>query len=262
MPNFPLEWRTNLRTNLVLWPDVAPNIAALAAQDGALYDETQLLSHFPQPSSDGRAVRNTFEVLALSGLLVRDGSPARLRLTEFGRAAFTFLGVIGQQRYLNAQNRHLLADLFIRALSTVVEYRAIWSLMRRTGDILSNEELNRAMTQIAYLDDVPSVAERVVEARRLGDVTHIGERLYEPEKYADPVGRADQRKAITPLFQIAGGGKLFITLDDDRRIEDWAVPMIDRRLAESASMLHASTDTATTLLISEYAAPPFDMWRS
>lgn len=261
MPNFPVEWRTNLRTNLVLWPDVAPNIAALAAQDGAAYDETQLLAAFPQAGTDGRAVRNTFEVLAVAGLAVRDGAPAVFRLTSFGRTVFSFLGVTGATRFLNAQNRHLLAELFIRALSSVVEYRAIWSLMRRTGDILSNEELNRAMAQIKYLDDVPLAADRVMDARRRNDVTLIGDRIYEPEKYVDPVGRADQRKAMTPLFQLAGGGKLFITLDDDRRIEDWAVPMIDRRLAEPGPMLHASTDADVSSLVSEYAAAPFDVWR-
>ena len=73
------------------------------------------------------------------------------------------------------------------------------------------------MGQIGYLDDVPVVAQKIVEARQRGDVTVIGERLYEPQKYADPATRPDQRKARTPLFQLAGGGKLFITLDDESK---------------------------------------------
>ena len=262
MPNYPLAWRTNLRANLVLWPDLAANIAALASRDGDIYDEAQLLAAFPTNLTNTRAVRNTFEVLALAGLAVKDGNPGRFELTSFGRCVFTFLGVGGGPRFINTQNRHLLAELFIRALSTVVEYRAIWGLMRRTGDLLSNEELNRAMGQIDYLDDVPVVAQKIVEARERGDVTFIGERLYEPEEYTDPTTRPNQRKAMTPLFQLAGGGKLFITLDDDRRLEDWAIPFIDRRLAEPCPMLHASTDVAVARLMAEYATPPFDVWRN
>jgi len=56
---------------------------------------------------------------------------------------------------------------------------------------------------------------------------------------------------------------VFITMDDEeeyRRIEDWAVPLIDRRLEEPAPQIHASTDQEVAQLISEYSAAPGKIW--
>ena len=179
MASTPLRWRTNLRANLVLWPDVGPNIDALVGADGHPYNEEELIKLFPASSketakvpTDARAVRNTFEALALAGLAFKDSSnPPKLQLTDLGAALFTFLGAGGHKRFANEGNRSLISDLLIRGLSIIVEYRAIWMLMRQTNDLLSNEELNRAMARIKYLEDVPDVARLVNEARRLKDVT-------------------------------------------------------------------------------------------
>src|ERR1041385_4845447 len=159
MALIPLAWRTNLRTNLVLWPEVAPNIASLASRDGSTYNETDLLKHFPSEGgkkapTDARAVRNTAEVLALAGLsYVEAGEPPHFRLTDLGRATFSVLGVIGGKKPGKAENRRVLAASLIRALSSVAEYRAIWQLMRLTGDRLTNEELNRAIARMRYVED-------------------------------------------------------------------------------------------------------------
>lgn len=260
MTSIPLRWRTNLRVNLVLWPEVAPNIAALVNANGEVYDEQLLLSRFPsEPGrkipSDPRAVRNTFEALALAGLALRSSStPSVFRLTALGQTAFSFLGVTGGRRFATDRNRHLLADVMIRALSVVIEYRAIWMLMRATAGMLSNEELNRAMKQLRFLDDVERVAELVASARAADDPTSIGPRLYDDGEYENEGTRGDQRKALNPLFLLAGGGGTFLTMEDEfRRIEDWAVPLIDRRLAEVSVQLHADTDAAIAARLSEYA---------
>src|SRR5882762_8142202 len=101
MASTPLRWRTNLRANLVLWPDVAANIAALVAADGQPYSEDEFIKSFPAASkdttkapTDARAVRNTFEALALAGLAFKDSSdPPLFRLTDLGASLFSFLGV-------------------------------------------------------------------------------------------------------------------------------------------------------------------------
>lgn len=266
-----VSWRTNLRTNLVLWPDVSGNIAALAQCEGEVYDESALLSRFPagegeKSPTDARAVRNTFEVMALAGLAYRtEDDPPRLRLTELGRSLFSFLGVVGGTRFANEANRAIVADALIRAGSVVIEQRAIWMLMRRTEGLLTNEELNRAMARVHSLADVTEAAKVVREARRKSDPTIIGARLYENESYADSAKREDQRKALNPLFLLAGGGRMFISLepsDPYRRLEEWAVPLIDRRLQEPVPLIHASTDADIVRLISDQACLPIDIRRN
>jgi hypothetical protein len=267
MRNFPLTWRTNLRANLVLWPTVAPNIAALAKQDGRIYDEAAFLASFPRSDgekapTDARAVRNTIEVLALAGLAFRDQSnPPHFRLTALGRSLFSFLGVTSGTRFATEANRALLADLLIRALAVVAEYRAIWMLMSGTAGVLSNEELNRAIGRIRFLDDIDSTVKSILEARSDGDVARIGPRLYNDADYANEATRLDQRKAMNPLFLLAGGGGIFITLGDElRRLEDWAMPLIDRRLRDTTPLIHASPDPQEVELISGSGAAPFDFW--
>jgi hypothetical protein len=271
MASTPLEWRTNLRANLVLWPDVSPNITALVAFDSQPYNEDEFIKSFPAASkdttkapTDTRAVRNTFEALALSGLAFKDSAdPPKFRLTDLGASLFSFLGIGSEKRFANENNRPVISDVLIRGLSIIVEYKAIWTLMRHTDDLLSNEELNRAMAQMRYLEDVPRVAKKVLDARLAADPAKIGPRIYEDEKYVESEKRQDQRKAINPLFLLSGGGKLFITMDDAeeyRRIEDWAVPLIDRRLDEPVPQVHASTDREIAHLISEYSAVQGKKW--
>ena len=255
----------------MLWPDVAPNIIALVAVDARPYNEDEFIKSFPAASkdttkapTDTRAVRNTFEALALAGLAFKDSAdPPLFRLTDLGSSLFSFLGVGRPKKFANENNRPVVSDILIRGLSIIVEYKAIWMLMRRTNDLLSNEELNRAMARIHYLEDVPQVAKMVLDARLAGDPTKIGPRIYEDDKYLDAGKRQDQRKAMNPLFLLSGGGNFFITMDEEeeyRRIEDWAVPLIDRRFEEPAPQIHASTDREVAQLISEYSAAPGKKW--
>lgn len=269
MASIPLKWDSNLRANLVLWPKIAPNIAALANADGQPYVEEDLLKSFPSESSkapkDARAVRNTFEAMALAGLAYKDssGMPV-LRLSDLGTAVFTFFGVVGGKSFANDRNRRVLADVMIAGLSIVVEYRAIWMLLRRTNGLLSNEELNRAMRRIQYLEDVDRAARLVLESREKGDPATIGPRLYREEEFADEAKRSDQRKAMNPQFLLAGAGRLFIAMEDGtdlRRLEDWAVPIIDRRMDDPSTLVHASTDEETVRLISEHACVMARDWR-
>ena len=98
-------------------------IAALAGCDGAPYDEDALLKCFPPSSgektpTDARSVRNTVEVMALSGLAYKDEQ--HFHLTAMGRGIFGFFGTLGGQRFVNDGNRALAAEVVIRALSIVV----------------------------------------------------------------------------------------------------------------------------------------------
>jgi hypothetical protein len=252
LSSIPLNWRTNLRANLDLWPDVSQNITTLCRFDGQVYDETAIL-----PDND-RAVRQTAEILALSGLAYKEGAPPIFHLTNLGRCLFSFLGVIGATKFANDANRYLLAEALIRALSVVLEYRAVWELMLRTANILTNEELNRAMGRLTYLADIPATAQAILKARDAGTVTAIGPRLYEDSKFGGP-NENDQRKAINPIFLLAGGGRIFLQLDqssENRRLDDWAVPLIKRQLEEPASLMHADTNAETVQFISKRAALP------
>jgi len=272
MASIPLKWDSNLRANLALWPKVLPNIVALAKCDGEPYVEEELMKTFPTTASDGskspkdsRAVRNTFEALALAGLAYKDSTSVPvLRLSDLGVAVFTFLGVLGNRSFANERNRRVLADAIIAGLSIVVEYRAVWMLLRRTNGLLANEELNRAMGRIQYLEDVEEAGQAVLAARSKNDVTLIGPRLYNDGEYSDESKRADQRKAMNPQFLLAGGGRLFISMEDGtdyRRLEDWAVPLIDRRLDDPSTLIHASTDEESVRLMSENACVTSRDWR-
>jgi hypothetical protein len=273
MASIPLKWDTNLRANLVLWPKVVANIGALAQADGQPYVEEDLLKQFTslapaatKAPTDSRAVRNTFEALALAGLAYKDASgPPTFRLSDLGASVFTFLGVIGDKTFANGRNRRVLADAMIAGLSIVVEYRAIWMLFRKTNGLLSNEELNRAMGRIQYLEDIPLVADRVLEARQKKDPALIGSRFYKDDEFADESKRSDQRKAMNPQFLLAGAGRLLIAMEDDsefRRLEDWAIPVIDRRLDDPSMLIHAGTDEETVRLVSEHACVAAKEWRT
>lgn len=255
MSSIPLAWRTNLRANLDLWPTTSENITTVCGFNGQLYDETAILAE------NARAVRQTVEILALAGLGYKEGDPAHFRLTNLGQCLFSFLGIVGGTRFANDQNRYLLAEVFVRSLSVVLEYRAIWDLMLKTGNVLTNEELNRAMNRIKYLADVNDTAEAILQARTDGNPGIIGPRLYEDAKFGT-ADQTDQRKAINPIFLLAGGGRIFLQLDhttENRRVEDWAVPLIERQLNQTTSLIHADTDPKTVNFISDQAALP-DFW--
>lgn len=255
-----LQWDTNLRTNLRLWPVPLPNVVALASRDGAPYNEEDLLTSFPfhpdrKAPTDTRAVRNTFEVLAYAGMAYRSGeTPERFRLTSLGLAALSFVGAVGGDTFAREANRRLLARFLIRGLSLVVENRAIWGLMLGAGGVLSNEELNRCMARVRHLEDVPAAAEAVLAARRDSDPTSIGPRLYKDGHFGGP-RENDQRKAMNPLFLLAGGGGWFIEVDRDpqRQLLAWARSEVARSLARSPKLVHASTSREVVIRISDYS---------
>lgn len=257
-----MQWRHNLRANLALWPQVSLNISTACQFHLKEFDEKAFLAAIPSRSSektadDERSARNTVEVMALAGLSYVDEAKV-FHLTNLGQCLFTFLGTIGGKRYANERNRALLSEALIRGLSTVIEYRAIWTLMRAVGNKLSNEELNRSMACIRYLEDIPACAEAVSQSRAKNDPSIIGPRLYENEKYGT-AKHTDQRKAMNPLFLLSGGGKIFLDLNSDdgfRRLEDWAIPMIDQQLSEPAGLIHASTEPSAASAISDNAALP------
>ncbi len=260
------EWDINLRTNLRLWEEPLPNIAALVQADGSVYDEDELLKGFPKKDgkapADTRAVRNTFEVMAHAGLMHRAGEPQRLVLTSLGRSVFTFLGTIGGTRFATEGNRAILSAPVIRALSTIIEIRAIWALMRGADNSLSNEELNRAMGRIADLSQVAEVALSIRRAREEGKPDLIGGRIYKPDEFGTDK-ESDQRKAINPHFLLAGGGGLFITLGagEMRTIEPWAVGLIDDALEVTPPLMHASTDSSAVESISSWSCVQESVWQ-
>ena len=255
-----LIWRTNLRANLVLWPDVAVNIATLATCDGEIYDETALLQKIPtsgnsKDATDTRAIRNTFEVMALSGLAYREGTSPTLRLTDHGSSLFSFLLPHQSGKYAVEGNRRLAAEYVIRALSVVLEYRAIWALWRQCDNVLTNEELNRALARLNTIGSVQETARDIKKSRVTNDPKIIGPRIYEDNKFA--ATPEDQRKAINPLFLLAGGGRIFIRMEDSRRIlEDWACGMIDQALSQDLPDAVGNTDPNVALLMSDYACSP------
>jgi hypothetical protein len=133
--------------------------------------------------------------------------------------------------------------------------------MLSAGNLLTNEELNRAMKRLNYLADIPATAKAIIEARETGDPSIIGPRLYEDAKFGG-ANQNDQRKAINPIFLLAGGGRIFLQLDhttESRRFEDWAVPLIRRQLDEPMSLMHAPTTPAAVQFMSDRAALP-EFW--
>jgi len=262
MATHQLEWRTNFRANLYLWPEIAPNIRAVAECTGQKYDERAILAQFPtgkhakQPKTT-RSVRNAVESLSLVGLCYRTGAPQdKLMLTKLGEVLFKFLGVGTSKPLINDKNRQLAAERSIAGLAVILEYRTIWKLMRLTGNRLTNDELNRAMRLMKTTANVEEAADRILEAREKGDLSLIGPYLYTGRN------KADQRKMINPWFLRAGGGRLFIWLPTPgsgskskfRHIEDWAVPMLDAWTKNSGlPSLHASTDASCAQAISEHS---------
>jgi hypothetical protein len=216
----------------------------------------------PEPSKEKRRkVRSALEVMTLSGLACRDGNPERLILTDLGWTTFTFLGPVREGR-ANANNIQLLGAPLVRGLGRVAEYRAILQLMRWTDNTLTNEELNRALNRISSMGDVAAAAEAVMNARARGDPRLIGDRIHDDHKYGDPRRENDHRNAMNPYFNLAGAGGIIISLEEsERRIQAWAVPMIDEALSVRSPVLSMTADSIATE-ISRMAYPPADLWRA
>ncbi|MGV3723969.1 MAG: hypothetical protein ACO1SX_24000, partial [Actinomycetota bacterium] len=65
-----------------------------------------------------------------------------------------------------------------------------------------------------------------------------------------------------PRFLLAGGGGMFITVsknEDERRLAEWAVPIIDTCLAEVVELEHAATRRELAVRMSRHAGPPVDI---
>lgn len=239
------DWGLNVRANLTLWPTPVPHIVSLFSCVGSQWDEAAFAGIL---GADERAVRQTFEVLARTGLAYRDPNTDVLTLTRMGDQVGRFLGFSGPTTFANVANLRLIARGVCRALGQVVEYQAIWRVMRACDDRLTNEELNRVIARLNTSADIGPAAAAVLSSRATADPTLIGPRLYEDAAYAtDPAG---QRRAITPLFQrVAAGGLLIDMSGDDRRIRGFAIGFIDSELARGRYTLHAATDPATVLAI-------------
>jgi len=264
MDDYETTWDINLRANLRLWPAPAWNIARLAACFGETYDESAFLEAMKREDAtkapgDTRSVRNTYEALAQGGLVYRSGgTDDALRPTSLGMSVLSFVIGTPSHSFANEANRHLLAPALVRALSLVVENRVVWGLMRCCDNILTNEELNRAMARVARLSDVGSAAEAISQARAAGDVSMVGARIYKPEQFGTDQ-ESDQRKAINPHVLLAGGGGWFIELEDTRRrLLPWAVELVDNALEQDVPLIHASTAKADVLRMSSFGAAPVD----
>jgi hypothetical protein len=250
-----VDWDLNFRGNLRLWPDPTPALSALANLDGREYDERAFLDTFPvaageKTPTDPRRVREPVETLQYAGLAYRTASPRVFHLTDLGRYVLTFLGATGGVCYANESNLPLVAIPWIRGLSHVAEYRAIWRLMRLADNRLSNRELNYAMKHIQKESDVQGVAEQVLAARD-GELHALGPLMYPNE--------AEERKAINPQFLLAGGGGIFITVDgrdEYRRLIDSVIPWIDTGIECQENTIPRSTDMAYALAVSRAAAIP------
>ncbi len=259
-----LQWRTNLRGNLLLWPDLSPNVATLLKQDGKQYDEAVFLGEIPigdgeKVPTDTRAVRNTAEVLALSGLAFRDSRDV-YRLTNLGATAVQFLraGENGQ-RPASERNIHLLGECFLNGLICVAEYRAILLLMLKCEGRLSNEELNRALARLKNLTDVEVTADAIIASRRSGDPTSIGPRIYDDASYENGDSRSEQRRAMNPIFLLTGAGGLIINVTQDksgfRTLSPWASELILNSIESAATF--SSHNPLITRLIAHHSRAPF-----
>ena len=241
------DWGLPIRANLRLWPTPTDNMLRVLSFIGQPWDE-EAIGAAIGGADPRRAVRQTFEVLARTGIALRNPSDGRFVLTKLGDSALRFIGVRGGKAFVNANNLHLLGAMFVPALSRVIEYQAIWSVMRRCGDRLTNEELNRVMARVRQPEDIEPCAEAVRESRLQEDLALIGPRIYEDNKFLS--APEDQRRAITPLFQrISAGGIILDLSGDERIIRPKLVPAIDAALRVQPS-LHASTKATDVLAMS------------
>lgn len=262
-PRNEVVWDINLRANLRLWPEPLANIQSLAGAIGSPWDEIRIAQeyfHAREGRDRRRAVRQTYEAMAYEGLVYRT-SRGTLDATRLGAFVLTFLGLQGGRKYITETNRSVVSGPMIYGLSIITEVRVIWSLMRSLDNRLTNEELNRAMARIDTTNEVTSVAAAIRNSRQLQDVRVIGPRLYDDLGYGS-TSENDQRKAMNPHFLLAGGGGLFIDLDDrDRRLQPSTLDQIDGALRGNPMQVHAGTDSRTIHAISRASmAPTIRMW--
>jgi len=249
---------------MVLWPAPTKNVSTLLKIDGLKYDEEDFLSKIPasgtkKAADTTRSIRNTVEVMNLAGLSFRTGGPAdTFRLTDLGRLAADFLGILTQEKVANEANVHLIGQHFVFGLSCVAEYRAIWEIMLLCGGLLSNEELNRAFAALNLLSEVKEVSSRIMVAREKGDPRLIGPRAYDDDKFEELEKRNDQRKAMNPWFLLAGAGGILISFEDrkeHRRMPLWAVTLIQTVLKQPCEMISLSSPTVCHAISKQALAP-------
>lgn len=240
------DWALSVRANLGLWPTVTDHVRLLFTCVGQTWDEEAFARVLT--TGDTRAVRQTFEVLARVGFMYRDDGSDELCLTPMGDSACRFLGLSGGVTFANESNLHLLASSVSRAVAQVIEYQAIWRVMRGCDDFLTNEELNRVMARVFDEQDIVPTVEAVRDARNAEDPTVIGPRIYNDHEYQS--APAEQRRAITPVFQRLSVGGLLMSLGNERRFHASIVPAIDAALSSIEPHLHASTASSTVLAIS------------
>lgn len=249
-----MEWRDSLRANLSLWPNLTANLAALSSCSGKTWDESKFLeaikketdvasktatslledialeSEDSELAADGkvaktsRTVRQTIEIMILSGLAYRDEENL-FHLTRLGETLLSFLRIgPNGQSVANSANVHLAGRLLIPGLLAVPEYRSIVLLCAEVDGWITTEETNRAvriMSMWSYPEAnlLSQLASKIKTARDSNDVTKIGPRWYRDEDYGTSKA-SDQRKAVNPWLLLAGGGGLVLTSGDqyERRI--------------------------------------------
>lgn len=234
-----MEWRDALRANLTLWPNVTPNLVAVAQCAGKPLNEEEFLLAIKDQSAvttsvqkegevtaddDGaaesklpataRSVRQTVEILVLGGLAFRDESGI-FRLSTVGKHVLDFLvGSSGQSKQVNENNYYLAGRALLPGLMAVPEYRASILLTWKCDEVLSTEEFNRAIPHLSRmpapdLSRIDKVAALILAAREKNDVSKIGARWYKDEDFGTS-SESDQRKAVNPWFLLAGGGGLVL----------------------------------------------------
>lgn len=261
-----LNWRSNLRGNLVLWPGWSRNISVVLQQHGRPYDEEAFLAEIRRGQTtagpnDTRSVRNTAEILMLSGLADRSRTDRDLfRLTKLGACAYQFLSDESGRRVANEHNLHLIGVPFLRGLLAVAEMREIWNLLLACEGRLSNEELNRFMARAQQLGHYASASVDILRARHENDPRLIGRRFYRDEDYGNAAQESDQRKAINPWFLLAGAGWLLLNsrAEDDgemRTARDWALDAARTLLPRTEAKVSIS-DGSVCRVIDSYSGVP------
>lgn len=268
-----MEWRDSLRANLSLWPNLTVNLAALSSCSGKSWDESKFLDAIkkeadgvpnivaesadevisghddlsPEVTSEGksattsRTVRQTIEIMILSGLAYRDEEKI-FYLTQLGATLLDFLRLRPNgASFANNSNSHLAGRLILPGLLAVPEYRSMLLLCTAVDGWITTEEMNRAIKIMSlwshpepYL--IQSLANVVNKGRQSNDVKQIGPRWYRDEDYG--TGKAgDQRKAVNPWLLLAGGGGLVLTSGDqnERRVH----PLLIEEIVVNSKIHHS-----------------------
>ena len=179
-----MEFRESLRANLSLWPNLAPNLAAIGLCAGENYSaklffealsklDGQVLAELEgaeenmleavnlsgsvddpeefmasgkskKKANTDRTIRNTVEVMALGGIAFVVNES--VHLTRTGRLLLEFLsGSNNRPPVANNNNLHLAGKLLLPGLMAVPEYRSVLMLVDSLDNFIFPEELNRAI---------------------------------------------------------------------------------------------------------------------